>query len=295
VGRFAPSPTGLLHVGSLVTALASFLDVRSRHGRWLLRMEDLDTPRLVPGSADAILRTLERFGLHWDGPVLHQSQRLTAYAEALDSLTISGRAYACDCSRREVQGPYPGRCRHRGLPAHGHAIRFALDTTPGSLDFVDRWQGSRHHEARELGDPVVRRRDGLFAYQLAVVVDDAWQGVTEVVRGADLLDSTPWQRQLQAALGLPHPAYAHVPLVTEPDGEKLAKSRRSIGLDEQDVPGTLLRALQLLGQPVPGPADFAGVGEILAWAVSRWRPEPLHHRSQIAVMPGLGSAPGVLK
>jgi glutamyl-Q tRNA(Asp) synthetase len=246
-------------------------------------MEDVDASRVVPGAADAILRTLERLHLHWDGEVVWQSRRLPAYAAALAELASAGRVYACDCSRREVAGPYPGTCRGRSGVPEPHALRFALAADPAPLLFTDRWQGERRYSAAALGDPVVRRRDGLFAYQLAVVVDDAWQGVTDVVRGADLIDSTPWQLALQDALGLPRPGYAHVPLVTEPGGAKLAKSRRSLPVDAFDPGACLVVALHLLGQAPPRELERAGAREILAWARTHWRAEVLENRAEIAV------------
>jgi glutamyl-Q tRNA(Asp) synthetase len=288
-GRFAPSPTGLLHQGSLVAALASWLEARRHHGRWLLRIEDLDTPRVVPGAAAELMRTLEALGLTWDEPVLWQSRRLEAYAEALDTLRRAGRVYACDCPRRELAGAYPGTCRDRTDVPAPHALRFAL-APEEPLDFEDRWQGPRRGAAGTVGDPVIRRRDGLFAYQLAVVVDDAFQGVTDVVRGTDLLDSTPWQLALQAALGLQRPGYAHCPVLVEADGAKLAKSRRSVAVDSAAAGASLHRALQLLGQAPPGTLATAAAPEVLAWAVEHWRPEPLRGRADIALQqPDLGS------
>ena len=234
-------------------------------------MDDLDAPRVVPGAADAILRTLERLGLRWDGEVLHQSDRHEAYATALESLAATGRTYRCDCSRRDASGPYAGTCRGRSDVAGPHAIRFALRTELDALVFQDRWQGPQCAPATALGDPVVWRRDGLAAYQLAVVIDDAFQGVTDVVRGADLLESTFWQVELQDALGLQRPGYAHTPLVTEPDGSKLAKSRRSLALDSFDPADCLRVALGLLGQPLAPVRETRNVEEILRYARNVWR------------------------
>ncbi|MFW5452860.1 tRNA glutamyl-Q(34) synthetase GluQRS [Thioalkalivibrio sulfidiphilus] len=272
IGRFAPSPTGPLHFGSLVAALASWLDARRHGGRWLLRIEDLDPPREVPGAADAILRTLEAFGLSWDGPVLYQSSRLETYWAALDELRAAGHAYDCGCTRREIaeagqpglDGPvYPGTCR-AGLPPGKAPRAVRLRTEAGEITFTDRMQGPiRQDVAREVGDFVIRRADGYFAYQLAVVVDDAFQGITHVVRGADLLDSTPRQILLQRLLGLPTPAYLHHRLVLTPEGEKLSKQTHAPAVDDTNPVPTLIRALEFLGEPVPRPADVRSPEEVL--------------------------------
>ena len=267
--------------------MASFLDARRHGGRWLLRMEDLDTPRVVPGAADAILRTLEAHGLEWDETVLWQSARLTAYEAALERLRSEGRLYACDCSRRETTGAYPGTCRARTDVPSPHALRFRLG--PAALQFRDRWQGARHYDPVRLGDPVVRRRDGLFAYQLAVVVDDVHQRITDVTRGADLLDSTPWQLALFEALGAPSPRYAHSPVVTEPDGRKLAKSRRSIAVDCTAPGENLFGSLHLLGQSPPAELARATAAEILLWAQLNWNPQVLENRAEIAAREMFGS------
>jgi len=272
VGRFAPSPTGPLHFGSLVAALASWLDARRHGGRWLLRMEDLDPPREVPGAADAILRTLEAFGLTWDGPVLYQSTRQAAYEAALEQLRAAGLAYDCGCTRREVaeagkpglDGPiYPGTCRN-GLPPgkSPRAVRVRSEADP--IEFTDRQQGPIGQDvAREVGDFVIRRADGLYAYQLAAVVDDAFQGVTHVVRGADLLDSTPRQILLQRRLGLPTPAYLHHNLVLTPQGEKLSKQTHAPPVDDTDPVPTLISALGFLGERGPEGGEAGSVGEVL--------------------------------
>src|SRR6202045_2807996 len=233
VGRFAPTPSGDLHLGSLYTAVASFLDARAHGGRWLLRMEDLDRPREVAGSADGILRTLQAFGFEWDGEVVRQRDRSELYVDALQTLQARNLTFQCSCSRLQLEDEsrYPGTCRVRptasGVPA---ATRLRIE--PGTILFCDRIQGSyRQDVAGAVGDVILKRRDGIFAYLLAVVVDDAAQGVTHVVRGADLLDNTPRQIYLQRLLRLPLPTYAHVPVLTEPDDTKLAKSRRSVPMD----------------------------------------------------------------
>lgn len=278
IGRFAPSPTGPLHTGSLLAALASFLEAKAGGGRWLVRMEDLDPPRETPEAARDILLALEKLGLHWDGPVAYQSRRHRAYAEALDKLARLERIYPCDCTRQallEAGGIHGNRCRSRNrLPGQPRALRFQVGE--GVLRFDDKLQGPQCFDlARDIGDFVVKRKDGYYAYQLAVVVDDAWQGVTEVVRGVDLLDSTPRQIRLQRVLGLPTPAYAHVPVIVNALGQKLSKQHFARPL-ELDRPSTLLvKALGWLGQqPEPGLAA-ARPEEVLRWAVRHWNPAPL--------------------
>ncbi|WP_332252182.1 tRNA glutamyl-Q(34) synthetase GluQRS [Thioalkalivibrio thiocyanodenitrificans] len=276
-GRFAPSPTGPLHFGSLVAALASWLDARRHGGRWLLRMEDLDPPREVPGAADAILRSLEAFGLHWDGPVLYQSTRHEAYRDTVARLRASGMAYDCGCTRREVgklgrpglDGPvYPGTCRN-GLPSGKRPRAVRLRTSPGEIGFTDRMRGMvRQEVARDVGDFIIRRADGLYAYQLAVVVDDAHQEITHVVRGADLLDSTPRQILLQRLLGLPTPEYLHHPLVLTPEGEKLSKQTHAPPVDDGDPVPALTAALAFLGEPTPERGEATSVQAVLRCALS---------------------------
>ncbi|SDT27538.1 tRNA glutamyl-Q(34) synthetase GluQRS [Pseudomonas oryzae] len=281
-GRFAPTPSGYLHFGSLVAALASWLDARAAGGRWLLRMEDLDPPREVPGAQDAILRALETYGLEWDGTVQRQSARHAAYAAAVNDLLARGLAYPCTCSRKQLEGQtiYPGTCRDAGRPLADAAIR--LRVPDAEYRFVDRVQGAfAQNLAREVGDFVIRRRDGLFAYQLAVVLDDAWQGVTDIVRGADLLDSTPRQLYLQELLGLPQPRYLHIPLLLQPDGHKLGKSYRSPPLPADRAPALLSRALRALGQRPPEELAQAGVGEVLAWGTRHWNPAAIPRQTAL--------------
>ena len=224
IGRFAPSPTGSLHFGSLIAAVGSYLQARKAEGRWLIRIEDLDPPRVVPGSEARILEDLARFGMESDGPIVRQSDRSDAYEAALETLDRAGLLFPCACTRSELPpGPYPGTCRE-GIPPGrtGRSLRVRVDHRP--LEFTDLIQGPQTENLAETcGDFVVRRADGYFAYQLAVVVDDAWQNVTEVVRGADLLDSTGRQRHLQRALGLPHPQTLHLPIVLDEAGRKLGK------------------------------------------------------------------------
>ncbi len=273
IGRFAPTPSGFLHFGSLVAALASWLDARAVGGRWLLRMEDIDPPREAPGARDAILQTLERYALVWDGEVVYQSQRHDAYAEVVDRLFRQGLAYACTCSRKQLEafnGIYPGFCRNAGHGRANAAIRLRVPEL--SYHFTDRVQGRfEQHLGREVGDFVIQRRDGLYAYQLAVVLDDAWQGVTDIVRGADLLDNTPRQLYLQELLGFSQPRYLHIPLITQPDGHKLGKSYRSPPLAPEQATPLLLRALRALGQATDPALDNASPAEVLAVARQQWR------------------------
>ena len=280
-GRFAPSPTGPLHFGSLVAAVGSYLDARRNSGTWLIRIEDLDRQREVPGAADGILRTLETFGFAWDGPVIHQSARTQAYREATDRLSELELTYACSCSRGEIARVakpgiegwvYPGTCRRR--PAAEHKPKsLRLHAREQTIEFTDRVQGlCRQQLEREIGDFVIHRADGIFAYQLAVVVDDAWQGITEVVRGADLLLSTPRQLYLQQLLGLPRPGYAHLPLAVDRAGRKLSKSCAAAPVDPQAPLPSLLHALEFLGQPLP-PQRPANLEEFWAWATTNWQLE----------------------
>lgn len=272
IGRFAPTPSGHLHFGSLVAALASYLDARAVGGRWLLRMEDLDPPREEPGAQAAIIKALESYGFEWDGEMVRQSERHAAYAEVLDRLFNQGLAYACTCSRKQLEpyhGIYPGLCRNAGHGQEDAAIRLRVPEL--EYRFTDRVQGEfRQHLGRDVGDFVIRRRDGLYAYQLAVVLDDAWQGVTDIVRGADLLDSTPRQLYLQELLGLPQPRYLHVPLITQPDGHKLGKSYRSPPLAADHATPLLLRALRALGQKTDSEMVHASPREVLSWGIEHW-------------------------
>ncbi|MHB8763129.1 MAG: tRNA glutamyl-Q(34) synthetase GluQRS [Deferrisomatales bacterium] len=289
VGRFAPSPTGPLHLGSLVAAAGSYALARRAGGRWLLRIEDLDAPRVVAGVAEDFLRTLEALGFEWDGAVVYQSRRTEAYQAARDRLAAGGHLYPCGCTRAEIaraasapgpgdEGPvYPGTCR--GGLARGReprAVRVRVDGAVVSFD--DRVAGRVESDlAAASGDFVVQRADGSFAYQLAVVVDDADAGVTQVARGADLLASTPRQVHLQRLLGLPTPTYAHLPLVTGPGGEKLSKRDHAVSLaagrDLGREGGALLcAAFRFLGQaPPPGLAAAPGA-EVLAWAAAAFDP-----------------------
>lgn len=274
IGRFAPSPTGVLHLGNLRTALASWLSVRTANGRWRLRVEDVDGPRCRPEHETRQLRDLEALGLGWDGPVLRQSERSGAYREALAALHAAGRLYPCVCTRRDLLAlasaphaedglrPYPGTCRARPWAGFDAALRLRLPGGP--VAWADRSLGPQRDDPAALtGDPLLFRRDGCFAYHLAVVVDDGAQGVTEVVRGADLRSVTATHLRLQEALGLPHPIYAHLGLVTGPDGTRLGKRAGALGLTElaargvalSEVVGWLGHSLGCLDRPEPCRAE----------------------------------------
>lgn len=289
-GRFAPSPTGPLHLGSLLAAVASFADARAHGGTWLVRIEDLDRARAVPGSAPAILNTLDAFGLHWDDEVLYQSERTGAYADALAALAALDLTYPCGCSRTEIagaanrglEGPiYPGTCR-LGLPQGRVARAERFVVRPGRIRFNDRIQGPQEQQVREaVGDFVLRRADGLHAYQLAVVVDDAWQDITHIVRGADLLLSTPRQIMLQRALECDQPHYAHVPLVLDATGRKLSKSLAAAPVNAHDPLPALRLVWTLLGQDQP-PADL-GADMFWDWAIPRWRTDAVPSRASVEI------------
>ena len=278
-GRFAPSPTGPLHFGSLVAAVGSFLEARVNGGAWLVRIEDLDPPRVAPAAADDILRTLGICGMESDGAIVHQSARAEAYHCALHELRQQGEVYACACSRREIADSavagiegyvYPGTCRE-GLPAGRHARGWRVRTRDACIAFDDRIQGRIAQDLeREVGDFVVYRADRVYAYQLAVAVDDAEQGITDVVRGADLLDSTPRQIHIQRLLGLPTPRYVHLPVVVDERGEKLSKQTLAPAIDRNDVVPALARALRFLGHAPPAGIEKTTVRDFWEWAVQNW-------------------------
>ncbi len=298
IGRFAPSPTGLLHAGSLVAALASWLDARAHGGQWLIRIEDVDQPRCVPGATEQILQQLARCGLHSDGPVLVQSQRHEAYQHALAHLINHGWAYPCACTRADIAREqaalgwhkprhgdlvYPGTCRPSRGGLHGRAGRAWRLQVPQPHEsdstlwtWHDRHQGAQTQDlAQAVGDFVIKRADGWWAYQLAVVVDDAAQGITDIVRGEDLMDNTPRQQWLQRCLGVPTPRYLHTPLVLGPNGEKLSKQNGAQALDLQDPIGALRGALSVLGLNTAHSATCShSVSDVLAQAVQAWRDSP---------------------
>jgi glutamyl-Q tRNA(Asp) synthetase len=274
-GRFAPSPTGPLHFGSLVAALGSYLDARARGGRWIVRVEDVDEPRTQPGATESILATLERCGFEWDGPVALQSGRTERYRDSLERLKSSGLAYACGCTRKEIADStlapdgariYPGTCRH-GLAPGRTARAWRVRTNSPVIEFDDRLQGRIAQALEsEVGDFVLFRADGYFAYQLAVVVDDAEQGITDVARGVDLLDSTARQIHLQRLLGLPTPTYLHLPVAVNCDGEKLSKQTEAAAAG----PEAIAAALTFLGQEPPAELRSAPAKELVAWGIAHW-------------------------
>ena len=292
-GRFAPSPTGPLHFGSLVAAVGSYLDARHHHGKWLVRIEDLDTPRTVTGAAEEILDMLQACGLHWDEDIIYQSRRTTAYEEAFHRLKQAGAVYPCACSRREIADSalhhgnelvYPGTCRN-GIAQGKVARAWRVRVDDASISFNDRMQGSISQDlATGVGDFVVSRADAQFAYQLAVVVDDAAQGITDVVRGADLLYSTPRQIYLQHLLGLNTPAYMHLPVAVNVQGEKLSKQTLALPVVKTNASSTLFDALVFLRQQPPAELKLGKAEQILAWAIAHWQPDRLMRCTQL--MPG---------
>lgn len=261
-------------MGSLICAVASYLDAKAQHGHWLLRIEDLDPPREIAGASDSFLHDLRQHGLHWDGDIMRQSQRSPQFQQALQNLRGVASVYACDCSRqslREFGTIYPGLCRNRGLPNSSEvALRIAVDDR--EVMFDDIIQGRQAQQLdREVGDFIVHRKHDLFAYQLAVVVDDAAQGITHVVRGSDLLESTGRQLYLQQLLGYPTPAYAHIPLLLNAQGSKYSKQTFAEPIGNGDACENLLAALRFLQQPLPATAQCQQVASILAWASEHWR------------------------
>jgi glutamyl-Q tRNA(Asp) synthetase len=291
-GRFAPSPTGPLHFGSLVAAVGSYLDAKHHQGKWLVRIEDLDTPRTVKGAADEILGTLEAFGLHWDENIIFQSQRTAAYENAFHRLKEAGEVYPCACSRKEIADSalqhgdelaYPGTCRN-GMAQGKTARAWRVRVNDTSINFSDRLQGNITQDlASGVGDFIVKRADGLFAYQLAVVVDDDAQGITDVVRGADLLYSTPRQIYLQQLLGLTTPAYMHLPVAVNAHGEKLSKQTLAQPVGKSNAVATLFDALAFLRQNPPAELRLGTVKQILEWAITSWRPNVLANRRLLEI------------
>ena len=291
IGRFAPSPTGPLHFGSLLAAVASFLEARKHGGHWLMRIEDIDPPREQPEAAGEILAALDHYGFEWDGPVTYQSASRAAHDAALETLRSAGKLYRCRCSRKDLADAphgklgviYPGNCRD-GSNAVEAAERVLTDDVP--ITFDDRLQGPQSQRLEsESGDFVVHRRDGLIAYQLAVVVDDQLQGVTDVVRGIDLLESTPRQIWLQMLLGYATPAYCHIPVVLNERGQKLSKSHGAKAVSFRRAAETLFEALELLGQAPPPALRGAGLAEVWAWARANWDIQTLHGKTSVAAGP----------
>ncbi len=280
VGRFAPSPSGPLHFGSLLAALASFLEARTHAGRWLLRIEDVDTPRVVAGAAERIIHTLVAYGLNWDGSLSYQSQHQADYHQAVAQLQAGGWVYPCTCSRRRLaryarMGAsgwiYPGWCR-TGMRQPQRPAALRVRTPSQTIQFTDRLQGRQSQQLEaEVGDFIVQRADGIIAYQLAVVVDDAHQGVTQVVRGSDLLDSTPRQIYLQQLLQQPTPEYLHIPVVVDAQGSKLSKQTGALALDDARPGPALTAALSVLGQQPPAELARAPAATIIDWALAHWQ------------------------
>ena len=273
IGRFAPSPSGPLHFGSLIAAIGSYLRARAQQGSWLVRIEDIDPPREQPGAAAQILRTLERFSLHWDGEVIYQSQRHERYQAILDELYQQGKTYHCCCTRAQIQaagGFYPGTCRDKQYPPLNAAVRLRVDAP--CLSFQDQLLGLITVEPRLASeDFILKRRDGLFAYNLAVVIDDADCGVTEVVRGADLLEPTVRQITLYQQLGWSVPSWLHLPLALQQNGLKLSKQNHAPAIDELPVVETLCQALLFLGQTLPDNITDMTAESLLHWAVEHWQ------------------------
>ena len=289
VGRFAPSPTGPLHFGSLVAAVASYLQAKAHDGRWLLRIEDIDPPRAQAGASEIIIEALIRYGFKWHGDLSYQSSSLVVHEAALQELTERGLAYPCGCSRRDLEesprGPlgtiYPGTCRN-GCDASETAIRLRTNNEP--VEFDDGLQGPQSQMLEsESGDFIIRRRDGLIAYHLAVVVDDALQGITEVVRGIDLMDSTPRQIWLQEQLGYSTPNYIHIPVITHADGNKLSKLTGAAGIPLDNIENTLVAALDALAQAPPPDLAQSDLQEIWSWAIENWRIENLADQQAVSL------------
>ncbi|WP_422473456.1 tRNA glutamyl-Q(34) synthetase GluQRS [Endozoicomonas sp. ALB032] len=275
IGRFAPSPSGPLHFGSLVAALASFLDARSQNGIWRVRMEDIDPPREQPGAAHQILKSLEVYGLLWDDQVLYQSERYEAYQDIISDLKLRGFVYPCTCTRKDLHGTggvYPGICRDKTVNTKSpHSLRVRCPDT--IIAFQDQIQGSIEYALPDLGDFIIQRKDGLFAYQLAVCADDAYQGITHIVRGHDLLNATPWQIHLLSLLNTAAPVYAHVPVITLANGDKLSKQNHAPGIPLDRPEQQLIKALRALGQNPDAELDGSSVSEILQWGIAHWQIE----------------------
>ncbi|MGR9051412.1 MAG: tRNA glutamyl-Q(34) synthetase GluQRS [Gammaproteobacteria bacterium] len=283
-GRFAPSPTGPLHAGSLFTALASFLDARNHDGRWLVRIDDIDEPRNVAGASNEILRTLENFGLHWDGEVYFQSRQLERYRDRLEFLKQVKLIYPCTCSRKTLAYSrtnknrpdyYPGYCKTQTFPQNAaHAVRIRVDNeTVGFEDFLHGRISEKPSE--RFGDFIIQRKDRIFSYQFTVVLDDDAQQVTHIVRGSDLLDSTARQLYLQRQMGLPPPVYMHVPLIVDRNGDKLSKQTLAKAVDRNHPRHVIYKMLELLRQAPPPELADCSLTEILDWGIRHWRPETL--------------------
>ena len=288
IGRFAPSPSGPLHFGSLVAALGSYLQAKSHQGKWLVRIEDIDPPREVAGASEGILSTLQAYGLQWDDKVLYQSHRYLDYEEALAQFNVQQLSYACGCTRKLIKqqgGLYLGYCRDKKADKSNNALRINISklTTPISY-FYDQLQGDVHLDKQQAcEDFIIKRKDSLYAYNLAVVLDDIYQGVTEVVRGADLLTTTGKQISLYQLLNKQPPNYIHLPLAVTAPGIKLSKQNHALAIDNQKPIPTLLKALNFLGHPVPNCVDKSSCSTILVWAVKNWHLKNVLQQTEIQV------------
>ena len=299
-GRFAPTPSGPLHMGSLFTALASYLQARAQGGQWLIRIDDLDTPRNIAGADGVILKQLASHGLEWDETPRYQTQHTQQYRDALHMLTERQLLYPCTCTRAElaltsIAGPdgpvYAGTCHNKTTRSGKHALRLCVAND--SLGFSDLLLGQQtRHLPREIGDFVVQRSDGILGYQLACAIDEAEQGITEVIRGSDLLDSTFRQIHVQQQLRLPHARYGHLPVLVLPDGKKLSKQNHAAPIDASSASANLLHCLTALGQMPPTELNSATAGEILIWAIRNWQIGQIPHKS--ALQWSNGSASGIL-
>ena len=287
VGRFAPSPSGPLHFGSLIAAVGSYLQAKANQGTWLVRIEDLDPPREVAGAAADILTTLDAFGLHWDGDVIYQSQREDAYRDAIAQLSQQGLTYFCNCTRKQIQAHgsfYQGQCKHKQLTGHNAALR--LTTTTPVNHFIDELHGKieiDHALAAE--DFIIHRKDGLFAYNLAVVVDDIYQGITQVVRGADLIEPTGRQLYLFSQFTQPAPSYLHLPLVSNANGSKLSKQNHAPGLDSSKAKTLLIEAFRFLALPVFSALQDLSIPQLLQWGTEHWSVKNLPRQKSIVLEP----------
>ena len=288
-GRFAPSPTGPVHFGTLIAAVGSYLQAKANNGKWLIRMEDVDTTRKVEGSDKEILDTLEAFGFEWDGEIIYQSEQTRHYEKALEQLIDQSLVFPCLCSRKQLttidSDIYPGTCRDRKLPEDNeHALRLLAKNI--TIEFDDIVMGKQSQSmAQQCGDFVIKRRDGLFAYQLAVVVDDALQNITEIVRGSDLLDSTPRQVYIQQLLGYPTPAYCHLPLAVDSDGNKISKSEGATKVDIKNREKLICSVLVFLGQNPPADLSSCNINDIWKWAEEHW--DMSHIQSKTHIQPVL--------
>jgi len=287
-GRFAPSPTGSLHLGSLYTALASFLDARANQGKWLLRIDDIDSFRQHPEAIEGIIEALQVYGLIWDGDIYYQSQHLEQYQAIVSKLLDQQKAYPCICSRKQLaENPspiYPGYCRAiKRKETIAHAVRIKVKAL--DVGFDDTLQGEKNYQLdQQIGDFIIKRKDNIFAYQLAVVVDDYLQGVTDVVRGLDLLNSTPKQLYLQKTLSYPHPRYSHVPIIVNSSGQKLSKQTCAQAVSLDNPTQTLYLLLEYLQQYPPRSLKKSSIKRILDWAVEHWNYQQLKYHQVVKLL-----------